>query len=794
MAETRPRGEQLRFASSKTGEHVLDTYLESVERGTRTLSDLVSDLWDEDGALRGDAYDFRVNSSTQQLEFRFGDYVSSDAGWVTIPNGYLFRFRDAYATATDYERLDLVTHDSDTYVCKVAHTSSTATPDLTKFSKIIENISLTGSQLWTGSNAFSQGITIGSTSPTFISADGGIEISRAGDGAYIDFKNNPAEDYDLRVQATGGVLNIIGTGAALTVGGHPVWHSGNGGPGSSLHADILDGYHAASFALLSGATFTGPLTAGNGNFYVLAGAAANANLYLMNESGVGQGILFWDRSTDTLQLSKYNSAGTVLVSQIIQGDNSIAFNTGDAFFNSSVFSLNGYQISRAASGGNAQFIMQDETAKNQGIVYWNRANDQIVLARFNAAGSAVEGNLSFDASTLAFNNNTVWHAGNDGVGSLLDAGRVAGTTPAAAGLSLLGSSTAAAARSVLGLQTVASSGSATDLTSGTVPAARLPSSVSAFYGITSSADTLPYYSAPGTITLASFPSFARTLVAQTSAAAARSVLGAMSSSGGTFSAGVDVIGNVRSTVGNFFSDAPDTSGNAHYWLRNSSGLQRGVLYWDQANELLGLVRYNSSGIGEGILQIGGSALAYNGHTVWHAGNDGSGSGLDADSVDGVQAAVLARTNATNYFTAEQQIQANVATSPGHYLSLTPTDYGTGKPQLAFKKEATANHWSLLLWDGTSTAGTIDFVADNVSKQGVPITHAGQQRGDIGTYSTLLVAAGSWPGNGVVAGSNLRFSAPYTGSGATVAPSGSWRNMGADADASTIVLAIGMRVA
>ncbi len=33
----------------------------------------------------------------------------------------------------------------------------------------------------------------------------------------------------------------------------------------------------------------------------------------------------------------------------------------------------------------------------------------------------------------------------------------------------------------------------------------------------------------------------------------------------------------------------------------------------------------------------------NGNTVWHAGNDGSGSGLDADTVDGVHAGNLART-------------------------------------------------------------------------------------------------------------------------------------------------------
>lgn len=39
------------------------------------------------------------------------------------------------------------------------------------------------------------------------------------------------------------------------------------------------------------------------------------------------------------------------------------------------------------------------------------------------------------------------------------------------------------------------------------------------------------------------------------------------------------------------------------------------------------------------------SMTFNGNTVWHAGNDGSGSGLDADTVDGVQAASLVQTSA-----------------------------------------------------------------------------------------------------------------------------------------------------
>jgi len=41
-------------------------------------------------------------------------------------------------------------------------------------------------------------------------------------------------------------------------------------------------------------------------------------------------------------------------------------------------------------------------------------------------------------------------------------------------------------------------------------------------------------------------------------------------------------------------------------------------------------------------RIGSGHLIYNGNTIWHAGNDGSGSGLDADLLDGYQAGDLAK--------------------------------------------------------------------------------------------------------------------------------------------------------
>ena len=81
---TRPRLEQIRFTSSKTGTHNIDTYLESAEIGDRTLASLLADLFDENsnGDFRSDIFDFRSNDGL--LQFRVGTYTDPEAGWQDV--------------------------------------------------------------------------------------------------------------------------------------------------------------------------------------------------------------------------------------------------------------------------------------------------------------------------------------------------------------------------------------------------------------------------------------------------------------------------------------------------------------------------------------------------------------------------------------------------------------------------------------------------------------------------------------------------------------------------------------
>jgi hypothetical protein len=82
MSRTRPTGEQIRFLSQYTGDHILDDYMEAAEKGGRTLPDMLADIFDAStGVFRGDIFQFRVSNGN--LEVRVGDYPDAESGWAS---------------------------------------------------------------------------------------------------------------------------------------------------------------------------------------------------------------------------------------------------------------------------------------------------------------------------------------------------------------------------------------------------------------------------------------------------------------------------------------------------------------------------------------------------------------------------------------------------------------------------------------------------------------------------------------------------------------------------------------
>jgi hypothetical protein len=110
MARTRPTGEQIRFRSSRTGEHILDTYLEAAEKGNRTLPDMLDDLFDNasGGQFRASNFQFRLRAPDNILEVRVGQFVDQNAGWQEVAR--TFRWRGDLQLNTSYFLGDLIRH------------------------------------------------------------------------------------------------------------------------------------------------------------------------------------------------------------------------------------------------------------------------------------------------------------------------------------------------------------------------------------------------------------------------------------------------------------------------------------------------------------------------------------------------------------------------------------------------------------------------------------------------------------------------------------------------------------
>ena len=71
---------------------------------------------------------------------------------------------------------------------------------------------------------------------------------------------------------------------------------------------------------------------------------------------------------------------------------------------------------------------------------------------------AYNGDVNVPNGKLYVNSNQVWHAGNDGAGSQVDAGKVAGRTPSAVGLNVLDAASDSAARAAIGVSYGTSAG------------------------------------------------------------------------------------------------------------------------------------------------------------------------------------------------------------------------------------------------------------------------------------------------------------------------------------------------
>lgn len=189
-----------------------------------------------------------------------------------------------------------------------------------------------------------------------------------------------------------------------------------------------------------------------------------------------------------------------------------------------------------------------------------------------------------------------------------------------------------------------------------------------------------------------------------------------------------VLGNFK-VISSLFIDAPSESSNASLWLRDSSSTGRAAVYFDQINDQIGFRHINASSVST-YVRISDSIFSYNGNTVWHSGNDGAGSGLDADTLDSYHASSFILTTDTSVVktTGDQSITGTktfstvVTTSGIGWRHLTnATTAGYAKSVFSYTD---SSNWYLMLSDtATGTYNSLRPLVVNLSTGAVSISTA-----------------------------------------------------------------------
>lgn len=145
---------------------------------------------------------------------------------------------------------------------------------------------------------------------------------------------------------------------------------------------------------------------------------------------------------------------------------------------------------------------------------------------------------------------------------------------------------------------------------------------------------------------------------------------------------------------------------------------RGSTQWDDAN-------YDPANVGI----TGGSgdfdSLAVNGATVWHAGNDGTGSSLDADRLDGIEGSQFLRNDQNGQVTGALTVTGTLYTEGNavwHAGNFTPGNY--------LRKDIAQTMSGALSVDDITmqaNAGELTFIADGVTRTFAEVRQNGAVR-------------------------------------------------------------------
>jgi len=249
-----------------------------------------------------------------------------------------------------------------------------------------------------------------------------------GSGASINFISNDGkilgvnsltykgEEADTRfVNAAGD--NMTGD---LTIKGNKAWHAGNDGAGSGLDADLLDGQSGSFYQnagnLNAGIVPTARLS-GTYNISISGNAATATNANYASSAGNADTV-------DGKHASDFALSGHTHGQYVQKTGDTM---TGTLTFNNTLSSANklldlqqGYAVYSDNTGGSNNTRLWVDAPNGGEVIIGPRAGANFLNdIRLRSQVINLETNGNQDGVTI--NGNKVWHAGNDGSGSELDA-------------------------------------------------------------------------------------------------------------------------------------------------------------------------------------------------------------------------------------------------------------------------------------------------------------------------------------------------------------------------------------
>ena len=518
--------------------------------------------------------------------------------------------------------------------------------------------------------------------------DGGNNIISQANSGSTTIRNNNGTMFTL---SSAGNLAITGS---ITSGGNTVWHAGNDGTGSTLDADLLDGQHGSYYrnasninaGTLASARLPGHMDVGGqidfgvssnygtttsadrlwisshttgqsdvpGSYHdiinlsssalhgiqIASGYGANSgSLYMRTRSDntnapAGQGLQAWNK----LWHSNNDGSGSGLDADTVDGLNSGSFlrsDAGDTHTGGTITLGSGSSIDASTNDRYLSFrVIRNAGSANTDGMYIGYGNSGSGHTRL-FGGGATSGGLYIrgsGANDITYGNNTgiIWHAANDGSGSGLDADLLDGKQ----GADLFNFGYAYSSNNIS--RAVGSGAQWYKVASFSGGVKHITMKVHSSGDNTTGADS--FFIAAGSYGMKAH------IIRMPSSKYNGTKLEEVRTkwvSGASYEIWIKVASITSSTgyLQVFMNDSGVTSSL-------SAGTEPTVGSADNTLPITATDRVNYS------LQATGKIEAItgfdvNGNTVWHAGNDGSGSGLDADTVDGIQASSFLRSDATD---------------------------------------------------------------------------------------------------------------------------------------------------